>query len=90
MRKFSFAKMKVEIYCLLLIGLIGIVFAETYTNKFDNVDIDQILKNDRLLKNYVNCVLDKGKCSPDGAELKSEYPVTKILNIFKQLYVTFA
>lgn len=45
---------------------------EKYTTKYDNVDLQEILKNKRLLKNYVNCLLDKGNCSPDGAELKSK------------------
>lgn len=43
---------------------------DQYTTKYDNIDIDRILKNERLLKNYVNCVLSKGKCSPEGTELK--------------------
>nr|ALR72519.1 chemosensory protein 5 [Colaphellus bowringi] len=48
--------------------------AEKYTTKYDNVDLDTILKSDRLLKNYVNCLLDKGNCTPDGAELKKVLP----------------
>ncbi|XP_065168920.1 ejaculatory bulb-specific protein 3 [Atheta coriaria] len=47
---------------------------EKYTTKYDNVDLQEILKNKRLLKNYVNCLLDKGNCSPDGAELKKNLP----------------
>lgn len=43
-----------------------------YTTKYDNIDLDEITKSDRLLKNYVNCLLEKGKCTPDGAELKRE------------------
>lgn len=43
-----------------------------YTSKYDNIDLDQILKNDRLLNNYVKCLLEKGKCTPDGQELKSK------------------
>lgn len=46
--------------------------AEKYTTKYDNVDLDEIIKNDRLMHNYVKCLLDKGNCSPDGAELKSK------------------
>ncbi|RZC33172.1 OS-D domain containing protein [Asbolus verrucosus] len=42
-----------------------------YTTKYDNVDLDEIIKSDRLLKNYVNCLLEKGNCTPDGAELKN-------------------
>lgn len=44
----------------------------TYTTKYDNLDLDEILKSDRLLLNYVNCLLDKAHCSPDADELKSK------------------
>lgn len=43
-----------------------------YTTKYDNVDIDEILKNDRLLNNYFKCLMDTGKCTADGEELKRE------------------
>nr|XP_023021660.1 ejaculatory bulb-specific protein 3-like [Leptinotarsa decemlineata] len=43
---------------------------EKYTTKYDNIDYEEILHSERLLKNYVNCLLDKGPCSPDGKELK--------------------
>lgn len=45
---------------------------ETYTTKYDGVDLDEILASERLLAGYVNCLLDKGPCTPDGKELKSE------------------
>lgn len=45
---------------------------KTYTTKYDNIDLDEIIHNDRLLKNYVDCLLDKGRCTPDGLELKSK------------------
>lgn len=61
---------------LLLVVVVGVAFGDEYTSKFDNVDLDQILSSDRLLRNYMNCLLDKGKCTPDGIELKST------LNIF--------
>ncbi|KAL4715026.1 hypothetical protein ACJJTC_003177 [Scirpophaga incertulas] len=43
---------------------------EKYTDKYDNINLDEILENKRLLQAYVNCVLDKGKCSPEGKELR--------------------
>ncbi|XP_067004282.2 ejaculatory bulb-specific protein 3 [Anabrus simplex] len=49
---------------------------ETYTDKWDNVDLDEILGNDRLLKKYVDCLLadtDAG-CTTDGKELKKNVP----------------
>ncbi|CAH0713341.1 unnamed protein product, partial [Brenthis ino] len=47
---------------------------ETYTSKYDGVDLDEILASDRLLAGYVNCLLDKGPCTPDGKELKMNLP----------------
>nr|AYN07342.1 chemosensory protein 14 [Yemma signatus] len=41
-----------------------------YTNKYDNVDLDSILQNDRLYKNYFNCLIGEGKCAPEGLEIK--------------------
>lgn len=61
---------------ILLITLIVYVYGEDrYTSKYDNVDLDEILQNKRLLKNYVNCLLEKGNCTPDGAELKSKFSI---------------
>jgi hypothetical protein len=45
-----------------------------YTGRFDNVDVDQILKSDRLFSNYYKCLMDKGRCTPDGQELKRIQP----------------
>lgn len=43
-----------------------------YTDRYDNVNLDELISNRRLLVPYVKCVLDQGKCSPDGKELKGE------------------
>jgi hypothetical protein len=45
---------------------------EKYTTKYDNMNLDEILASDRLVDNYFKCVMGKGKCTPDGAELKGE------------------
>lgn len=42
-----------------------------YDTRFDNIDLNDMLKNDRLRKNYVKCLLNEGPCTPDGQELKS-------------------
>jgi hypothetical protein len=44
-----------------------------YTTKYDNIDVDQILRSKRLVNSYVQCLLDKKPCTPEGAELKSTY-----------------
>lgn len=62
----------------LVMGVVTVAMAvvtageETYTNRWDNVDLERILKNERLLRTYFRCIMDQGKCSPDAAELKSE------------------
>lgn len=77
---FTVIKMK-AIICVCLVGMVAVVLArpndDKYTDKYDNVDLDEVLENDRLREPYLKCVVDKGKCAPDAKELKS-----KILNFF--------
>ena len=66
--------MRVFVACVVLAVVVCARPQNKYTTKYDNIDLDEIIKNDRLMKNYVNCLLDKGNCSPDGAELKKVLP----------------
>lgn len=60
---------------LVAVALIGFAAAqEKYTNKYDSIDVDEILKSDRLFKNYYKCLLDQGRCTPEGNELKRVLP----------------
>ncbi|XP_005182270.1 ejaculatory bulb-specific protein 3 [Musca domestica] len=52
----------------------GISAQGAFTTKYDNVNIDEILNSDRLLNNYVKCLLDKGSCTADAQELKRAIP----------------
>nr|AWC68032.1 chemosensory protein 13 [Matsumurasca onukii] len=62
-------------YVALVLMMVAVAVAQDkYTTKYDGVNIDQILQNDRLLTSYFNCIMDKGKCSPDGQELKKHIP----------------
>nr|WJJ63299.1 chemosensory protein 14 [Pachyrhinus yasumatsui] len=45
-----------------------------YTTKYDSIDLDAIIKNERLLRSYIDCMLEKKKCNKDGAELKRHIP----------------
>ncbi|XP_071440281.1 uncharacterized protein [Hetaerina americana] len=45
-----------------------------YTSRYDHINLDGILKSDRLLKNYFDCLMDKGPCTADGSELKRNIP----------------
>nr|QJT73566.1 chemosensory protein 7 [Encarsia formosa] len=44
----------------------------TYTTRWDKVNLDEILGSKRLLQHYFNCLVNKGPCPPDGRELKRE------------------
>lgn len=45
-----------------------------YTGKYDDVDIEAILNNDRLLNKYFECLIaeEESSCTADGKELKSK------------------
>lgn len=45
-----------------------------YTTRFDAIDVDQILSNERIFKRYMDCLLDKGRCTPEARELKKLLP----------------
>ncbi|KAF4527287.1 hypothetical protein B566_EDAN016075 [Ephemera danica] len=45
-----------------------------YTDKYDHVDVDAILKNERILNSYIKCMLDQGPCTAEGRELKTDLP----------------
>ncbi|XP_062552540.1 ejaculatory bulb-specific protein 3-like [Armigeres subalbatus] len=57
------------------LALFAVVAAQdSYTTKFDNIDVDEILNSDRLFKSYFQCLLDEGRCTPEGNELKRVLP----------------
>ena len=69
--------MKLAVVCLLAFAAVAYVAArpeEKYTNKYDNIDIDQILHSERLLNNYYKCLMDEGRCTADANELKKILP----------------
>ncbi|XP_068620572.1 ejaculatory bulb-specific protein 3-like [Battus philenor] len=54
-----------------ILALFAITFAEErYTDRYDNLNLDEIMSNKRLLASYIKCVLDKGRCAPEAKELK--------------------
>lgn len=82
--------------CLLSVFGIGVmVCAEEaqpikggYETKYDNIDLDEILKNDRLRKNYIKCLVNNGPCTPDAQELKSNWKSNNNHNPFNQINQT--
>lgn len=67
----NFFRMKgVFVVCLLSLAGVALAAPQKYTSKYDDINLDEILSNRRLLVPYVHCILDKGKCTPEGKELK--------------------
>lgn len=71
-------------FCLLFVVVCAIAQAKPtdddhYTTKYDNVDLEAIVKNDRLLRSYVDCLIGSKKCTKDGDELKSKF--SRILSL---------
>lgn len=65
--------MKTTFCCLLVAVCLALVAADkSYTSRFDNVDVDSVLTNHRVLNNYIKCLMDNGPCTPEGRELKSK------------------
>ncbi|KAF4527323.1 hypothetical protein B566_EDAN001099 [Ephemera danica] len=61
------------IVCLVIVTL-TVAQKETYTTKWDNIDLDKILTDEKKLDSYFNCIMDQGPCEEDGAELKRVLP----------------
>ncbi|KAJ3648848.1 hypothetical protein Zmor_020619 [Zophobas morio] len=55
---------------ILLIFWVQFTIQEEYDIP-DSINIDDILKNDRLTMNYIKCMLDQGKCTPEGDKLRN-------------------
>lgn len=67
--------MKTIILTCFAVALLSIVYGQDgdkYPTKYDNVDLDDFLKNKRLLNSYVDCVLDNGTCTQEGTLIKGK------------------
>ncbi|XP_072942440.1 allergen Tha p 1-like [Epargyreus clarus] len=63
--------MKTVVCLFVLMALAVAEPKEQYTSRFDGIDIGEILANKKLLHAYLKCILDKGRCTAEGRELKS-------------------
>ncbi|XP_031618426.1 uncharacterized protein LOC116337733 isoform X2 [Contarinia nasturtii] len=45
-----------------------------YSTRYNNLNVDQILSSDRLVTNYVECLLSRKPCPPEGKDLKRILP----------------
>ncbi|XP_070512622.1 ejaculatory bulb-specific protein 3-like [Cardiocondyla obscurior] len=69
------------IYLVVIISVICVHVKSTLglnRNIYDSIDIDEVLSNDRLLKRYTDCVLDKVtvRCPKESREMKKDITIT--------------
>ena len=64
-----------SVLLFLIINILYLIVSgdQNYVTKYDDIDLDEILGNDRLLTNYLRCLMNEGPCTPDGQELKGLY-----------------
>lgn len=67
-----------SITIIVLTLLVCATVAQDNKKKYENVNIETILSNDRVITNYINCLLGKGACTREGRELKSKFTVKSI------------
>jgi hypothetical protein len=60
---------------IVLVAVLGVVLGadEKYTTKYDNINLDEILSNERLYSKYVECLKTGEKCTPDGKLLRGKF-----------------
>ncbi|XP_014253147.1 ejaculatory bulb-specific protein 3-like [Cimex lectularius] len=75
--------MKCVVSIFFLSALVVAFAAEKYTTKYDNIDLDVVLNNERLYKKYFQCLTNAGRCPPDGKELKASLPDALATNCAK-------
>ncbi|PZC83049.1 hypothetical protein B5X24_HaOG200837 [Helicoverpa armigera] len=41
-----------------------------YDSRYDYLDVDAVFTNKRLVRNYVDCLINAVRCTPEGKALK--------------------
>uniref|UniRef100_R4G512 Putative chemosensory protein csp8 n=1 Tax=Rhodnius prolixus TaxID=13249 RepID=R4G512_RHOPR len=63
----------VVLFCIAVIFRAA-VCDDKYITKYDDVNLDEILNNERIYVKYFLCLKGEGKCTPDARELKVSLP----------------
>lgn len=70
-------KVSILLLCTILLSTLTPSSAQNseiyYSRRYDNLDVNLIFRSARLLNNYVDCLLDKKPCPPEGKDLKRKF-----------------
>jgi len=62
--------MKSTVVVLVVLAALAAVASAQSTTALENVDVDNVLKNEKLVKRYIDCTLERGRCEQNGRDLK--------------------
>ncbi|KAJ2948449.1 hypothetical protein O0L34_g7697 [Tuta absoluta] len=54
--------------------VVAVFGADKYNSKYDSFDVETLITNDRLLKSYILCFLERGRCTPEGSDFRKALP----------------
>ncbi|KAK9877409.1 hypothetical protein WA026_018522 [Henosepilachna vigintioctopunctata] len=66
--------MNLELIGITLLCLASVFGEDKYTSKYNNIDLDAIIRNERLLKVYFRCLTEGVGCTPEGNHLRKVLP----------------
>lgn len=49
-----------------------VIAEETYDTSSDNINLDELLGNERLITSYSKCLINQGPCTPEVKKLKGK------------------
>lgn len=52
----------------------------SYPTRYDFIDIEAVMNNERIIKILFNCVMNQGPCTREGLELKSKLLINDNMN----------
>lgn len=71
--------LKMKLAILLLVVCVSSSWAQIGTKlTLETIDVDSMLKNEKLVRQHINCVLEKGRCDINGRDLKGLYSCSRI------------
>nr|ARO70314.1 Chemosensory protein 10 [Dendrolimus punctatus] len=63
-----------KLFLITLCLVLAAMAEDKYESVNDDFDVNEVLQNKRLLNSYVNCLLDKGPCTPEVKQVKDKLP----------------
>lgn len=74
------------------VALLALFAASTYAQlgsriTLETMDVEGMLRNQKLVRKQIDCVLERGRCDINGRDLKGNYTIRK--NDYEQLFISF-